>query len=235
MTGKGFHIWFELSNSAFPTRMRMDGGRPGVEDERGSSPATTVSLALQMDHRPPTQLDCKLGVGSLYLPKLVLCPDPNPPSLDHKEKSLWLLILGCAESVVPILNKPMITSFSGLSVVSCINEEEGYLLPTWAWKITWRHFDWMLQLSSGQKWRSVNKLGLFRIETADLTQPIRCSTVTRPIFLWKGGVWAVTIKTSLIPRLPTKRLGTRLEGWGKEVILSVILVFFSWEQYGNHW
>ena len=30
---------------------------------------------------------------------------------------------------------------------------EGYLLPTWAQKITCWHFDWMLQSSSGQKWR----------------------------------------------------------------------------------
>ena len=29
---------------------------------------------------------------------------------------------------------------------SCINEEDGYLLPTWAQKITCRHFNWMLQL-----------------------------------------------------------------------------------------
>ena len=36
--------------------------------------------------------------------------------------------------------------------------EEGYLLPTWTRKITWWRFDSMLQPSSGQKWRSVNKL-----------------------------------------------------------------------------
>jgi len=35
-------------------------------------------------------------------------------------------------------------SFSGFSVSCCINEEKGYLLPTWAWKITFRHFNWML-------------------------------------------------------------------------------------------
>ena len=46
---------------------------------------------------------------------------------------------------------------SGFSVGSCMNEEEGYMLPTWARKITSRLFDWMLQSSSGQKWRSVNK------------------------------------------------------------------------------
>ena len=45
----------------------------------------------------------------------------------------------------------------------CINEEEGYLLPTWARKITWRCFDWMIQLSSGQKYsgafsRNIGKL-----------------------------------------------------------------------------
>ena len=34
---------------------------------------------------------------------------------------------------------------SGFSVGSCINEEEGYLLPTRARKITCRCFDWTLQ------------------------------------------------------------------------------------------
>ena len=28
----------------------------------------------------------------------------------------------------------------------------GYLLPTWAWKIACRRFNWMLQVSLGQKW-----------------------------------------------------------------------------------
>jgi len=32
-------------------------------------------------------------------------------------------------------------------------EEKGYLLPTLARKITCRRFDWMLQSSSGRKWR----------------------------------------------------------------------------------
>ena len=36
------------------------------------------------------------------------------------------------------------------------SEEESYLLPTWAGKITYWHFDWMFQSSSGRKWRSVN-------------------------------------------------------------------------------
>ena len=34
-------------------------------------------------------------------------------------------------------------TFSGFSVGLCINEEEGYLLPTWARKITCQRFDWM--------------------------------------------------------------------------------------------
>ena len=29
---------------------------------------------------------------------------------------------------------------------------EAYLVPTWAWKITCRRFNWMLLLSSGRKW-----------------------------------------------------------------------------------
>ena len=33
--------------------------------------------------------------------------------------------------------------FSGFSVGSWINEEESYLLPTSAWRMTCRHFDWM--------------------------------------------------------------------------------------------
>ena len=50
-----------------------------------------------------------------------------------------------------------IPTFSGFSVGFCINEEEGYLLPTIARKITCRCFDWMLQSSSGRKWRGANK------------------------------------------------------------------------------
>ena len=38
------------------------------------------------------------------------------------------------------------------------NWREGYLLSTWAGKITCRHFNWMLQSSSEWKWRSANKL-----------------------------------------------------------------------------
>ena len=34
---------------------------------------------------------------------------------------------------------------------------EGYLLLTWAWKITCWCFDWMLHSWSGRKWRSANK------------------------------------------------------------------------------
>ena len=47
--------------------------------------------------------------------------------------------------------------FSGLSVVGCIKFRTGYLLPTLARKITCQHFDWNLQSSSGQKWRSLKK------------------------------------------------------------------------------
>ena len=36
-------------------------------------------------------------------------------------------------------------------------QSEGYLLPTWARKITCRRFNWMLQSSSGRKWRGANK------------------------------------------------------------------------------
>ena len=43
-------------------------------------------------------------------------------------------------------------SVHGFSFGFCINEEEGYLLPTIAQKITCRRFDWMLQSSSGRKW-----------------------------------------------------------------------------------
>ena len=35
------------------------------------------------------------------------------------------------------------------------HEEKGYLLPIWAWKITCRHFDWMLQLSFRAKVKEV--------------------------------------------------------------------------------
>ena len=33
---------------------------------------------------------------------------------------------------------------------------EGYLVQTWAWKITCRHFEWMVQSSSVRKWRVTN-------------------------------------------------------------------------------
>ena len=46
-------------------------------------------------------------------------------------------------------------TFSGFSVGSCINEEEGYLLPTSAWKTTGQRFDWMLQSSLEQKWQQL--------------------------------------------------------------------------------
>ena len=38
---------------------------------------------------------------------------------------------------------------------------EGYLLPTWVWKTTCRHFDGMLQSSSGQKWKKCEQTLLF--------------------------------------------------------------------------
>ena len=44
---------------------------------------------------------------------------------------------------------------------------EGYLLPTWAWKITCQHFDWMLQSSSGQKWKSMKQCHLQPLTTGD--------------------------------------------------------------------
>ena len=44
-------------------------------------------------------------------------------------------------------------------VISCWLHKfrTGYLLPTLARKITCQHFDWNLQSSSGQKWRSLKK------------------------------------------------------------------------------
>ena len=38
---------------------------------------------------------------------------------------------------------------------------EGYVLPTWARKITSQSFDWMLQSSSGQKWKTCEQTLLF--------------------------------------------------------------------------
>jgi len=52
-------------------------------------------------------------------------------------------------------------AFSGFSVGCCINREKGYLLPTWAQKITCRRFNWMLQSSSGQKWKKCVQTLLF--------------------------------------------------------------------------
>ena len=52
-------------------------------------------------------------------------------------------------------------TFSGFSVSCCINREKGYLLPTWAQKITCRHFNWMLQSSSGWKWKKCEQMLLF--------------------------------------------------------------------------
>ena len=48
-----------------------------------------------------------------------------------------------------------------LSVGCCINREKGYLLPTWVWKITCQCFDWILQSSSGQKWKMCKQTLLF--------------------------------------------------------------------------
>ena len=45
--------------------------------------------------------------------------------------------------------------FQWLLSCFCINEEV-ICYQLWDWKITYQHFDWMLQLSSVQKWRSVN-------------------------------------------------------------------------------
>ena len=42
-----------------------------------------------------------------------------------------------------------------------IIREKGYLLPTWVWKITCWCFNWMLQLSSGQKWKKCKQTMLF--------------------------------------------------------------------------
>ena len=55
----------------------------------------------------------------------------------------------------------MATLFSGLSVGCCINRERGYLLPTWAWKISCQCFKWMLQLPSEQKWKKYDQMLLF--------------------------------------------------------------------------
>ena len=44
-------------------------------------------------------------------------------------------------------------------------------------------------------------IGLFRIKTADSTQPRKCSIVTRPFSSWEGRVWAWDLKTrDLRPR-----------------------------------
>ena len=51
--------------------------------------------------------------------------------------------------------------FSGFSVGSCINEEEGYLLPTWALKISWPMFHQYASVVSWRKWRSVKKCTIF--------------------------------------------------------------------------
>ena len=61
----------------------------------------------------------------------------------HRLIKLIFFIYKCAGILLTV---------SGFSVSFCINEEEGYLLPTIAWKKTCRRFDWMLQLSSGWKY-----------------------------------------------------------------------------------
>ena len=42
---------------------------------------------------------------------------------------------------------PFTTNVVGLNEQSYVNREKGYLLPTCVWKITCRHFDWILQTS----------------------------------------------------------------------------------------
>ena len=39
------------------------------------------------------------------------------------------------------------------NTILCIGHEKGYLLSIWVWKITCQRLDWMLQLSSGWKWK----------------------------------------------------------------------------------
>jgi len=41
--------------------------------------------------------------------------------------------------------------------------EKGYLLPTWARKITCQRFNWMVQSSSGRKWKMYKQTLLFGI------------------------------------------------------------------------
>ena len=66
-----------------------------------------------------------------------------------------IMIVYCTEEVLKIF------SFSSFSVGCCINRK--IMLPTWVWKITWRYFDWMLQLPFAQMMtgafsRNINKL-----------------------------------------------------------------------------
>ena len=66
----------------------------------------------------------------------------------HPYYQMWNCL--CANFYVPV-------SFSGFSVDFCINEEKVISYQLWDREITCQRFDWMLQSSSGWKWRSVNK------------------------------------------------------------------------------
>ena len=80
-------------------------------------------------------------------------------------KFLFFLPATCSFVCLPVwfvyIHSCMATLFSGLSVSCCINRERGYLLPTWAWKISCQCFKWMLQLPSGQKWKKYDQMLLF--------------------------------------------------------------------------
>ena len=83
--------------------------------------------------------------------------------LAQEEVKVHLCLLACVQKAV----KRPVTCL-GIPVTANISTQvpdnpwhiywrEGYRLPTRVRKITCRHFNWMLQSSSGRKWRSANK------------------------------------------------------------------------------
>ena len=61
-------------------------------------------------------------------------------------KTLWALYISVLSFCRRLLKK---ITFCAMHLF--INEEEGYLLQTWTWKITCQHFNWMLQSYLCQK------------------------------------------------------------------------------------
>ena len=53
-------------------------------------------------------------------------------------------------NIIHILSCDLGVQHAQYVILICNKWREGYLVPTWAWKITCRRFDWMFQLSSGQ-------------------------------------------------------------------------------------